>query len=93
MVGRGGEEAAAMAQLHVTLHRAARSLGEMWKGGCFLLPALPIRFMYFLSLSGSGVHGPMKAFKPVRATWLLLAASKMLTEVSLSSRAKGLGGQ
>ena len=25
-----------MAQIHVTQHRAARSLGGMWKGGCFL---------------------------------------------------------
>jgi hypothetical protein len=39
--GRGGEEAAIMAQIHVTPHRAARSLGEMWKGGCFLLPFFP----------------------------------------------------
>ena len=43
--GEGREEAATMAQIHVTLHRAARSLGEMWKGGCFLLPALSTRFV------------------------------------------------
>jgi hypothetical protein len=43
--GEGSEEAATMAQLHVTPHRAARSLGEMWKGVCFLLPALSTRFV------------------------------------------------
>jgi hypothetical protein len=46
--GRGGEEreeAATMAQIHVTPHRAARSLGEMWNGGCFLLRALSTRFV------------------------------------------------
>jgi hypothetical protein len=38
-----GRKAAIIGQIHVTPHRATKSLGETWKGGCFLLRALSTR--------------------------------------------------